>query len=349
MTPDTSKGRLNVVIASYLEDDYVNEVRRVDGVRVTYDPSLLPKPRYTCDHAGAPHTRTPDEERRWRGYLAEADVLFDFDYGNIKDLATLIPRVRWIQGTSTGIGDLLLRTGLINAPIVFTTARGAHAKPLADFVALAVLWFAKDAPRMIADQAAHRWRRYCGRSVAGATVGVVGTGSIGREVARICKGLGMRVVGTSRTATADGAGSGDIERTVPLTQLHALLGESDYVVLAVPRTPQTEGMIGHAEFEAMKPGAIFINIARGVVVDEAALIDALASGRLGGAALDVAAKEPPEPTNPLWDMPNVLISPHSASTVTTENAFLTDLFCQNLRHFLSNEPLINVFDTKRLY
>jgi phosphoglycerate dehydrogenase-like enzyme len=349
VTPGASPGPLNVLIASYLEDDHVAQMRRVDGVRVTYDASLLPKPRYVCDHVGAPHARTADEERRWRVHLAEADVLFDFDYGNLKDLASLIPRVRWIQGTSTGIGDLLMRTGLINHPIVFTTARGAHAKPLADFVALAVLWFAKDAPRMIAGQAAHRWQRYCGRSVVGATVGIIGMGSIGREVARLCKALGMRVVATSRTATTVREGGADVDRVVPLAQLHALLGESDYVVMAVPRTPETEGMIGRAEIATMKPGAVFINIARGVVVDEPALIAALTSGHLGGAALDVASKEPPEGNNPLWDMPNVLISPHSASTVTSENAYLTDLFCQNLRRFQNGAPLINVFDTKKLY
>jgi phosphoglycerate dehydrogenase-like enzyme len=166
----------------------------------------------------------------------------------------------------------------------------------------------------------------------------------------------MRVVGTSRTATAAAviAGAGDVsaggvDRIFPVSQLHALLAASDYVVVAVPRTPATAGMIGRVEIAAMKPGAIFINIARGVVVDEPALIEALKSGHLGGAALDVAAKEPPDPDNPLWDMPNVLISPHSASTVTSENAFLTDLFCQNLRRFQTGEPLLNVFDTQKLY
>jgi phosphoglycerate dehydrogenase-like enzyme len=108
-------------------------------------------------------------------------------------------------------------------------------------------------------------------------------------------------------------------------------------------------MIGRAQFAAMKPGAIFINIARGIAVDEAALIEALNSGHLGGAALDVMAKEPPDAGNPLWEMPNVLISPHSASTVGSENRFLTDLFCDNLRRFLRHEPLVNVFDKERLY
>jgi phosphoglycerate dehydrogenase-like enzyme len=183
----------------------------------------------------------------------------------------------------------------------------------------------------------------------GATIGVVGMGSIGREVARICKALGMRVIGTSRTAATVGVGGGDVDRVFPLAQLRALLSESDYVVMAVPRTPETEGMIGPDEIAAMKPGAVFVNIARGIVVDEPALIDALRRGHLGGAAIDVAAKEPLDPSSPLWDMANVLISPHSASTVTSENAFLTDLFCQNLRRLLNNEPLINVFDTKKLY
>ncbi|MGQ0571666.1 MAG: D-2-hydroxyacid dehydrogenase, partial [Armatimonadota bacterium] len=296
-----------------------------------------------------PLTRTPDDEQRWRQYLAQADVMFDFDHTNAGLLKTLIPRVRWIQGTSTGIGDFLIRTGLIDTPIIFTTAKGAHAKPLADFAAMAIRWFAKDGFRMMRDQAARRWQRYCGHDVVGATVGIVGMGTIGLEVARLCRALGMRVIGTSRTATAGSSSSSDIERVVPLSELSSLLAASDHVVLAVPRTPQTEGMIGRAQFAAMKPGAIFINVARGVAVDEVAMIDALQSGRLGGAALDVLLEEPPDPANPLWDMPNVLISPHSASTVTTENAFLTDLFRDNLARFLRGVPLINVFDKARLY
>ncbi|MDQ7840539.1 MAG: D-2-hydroxyacid dehydrogenase [bacterium] len=317
-------------------------------MRVIYEPALLPEPRYLCDHVGRPLQRIEEDELRWRGYLAEAEVLFDFDYPNATALKALIPRVRWIQATSTGIGQLLLRTGLLDSPIVFTTAKGIHAKPLADFVLMAILWFAKDGFRMVRDQAAHRWLRYCGRDLRDVTVGLVGLGTIGRQVARACRGVGMRVIATRRTVEA-GDQDAEVDGLVPMAELPSLLGAADYIVLATPHTRQTQGLIGRKELAAVKPGAVLINVARGAVVDEPAMIEALRDGRLGGAALDVLAAEPPAADNPLWDMPNVLISPHSASTVETENALLTDLFCENLRRYLRSDQLLNVFDRERLY
>jgi glyoxylate/hydroxypyruvate reductase A len=338
---------VNVLIASYFEPELIERIRTVAGILVVYDSALLPAPRYSCDHVGHPLTRAPEDERRWRAHLADAEVMFDFDHPNLRVLKDLIPRVRWIQATSTGIGQMLLRTGLIERPITFTTARGTHARPLADFVLMAILWFAKDGFRMMRDQAAHRWERYCGRDPRGATVGIVGLGSVGSEAARICRAVGMRVIATRRT---DDAGHvPDVDLLVPRADLRVLLRAADYLVLATPHTPDTEGLIGRAELAAVKRGAVLINVSRGVVVDEAAMIDALRAGHLGGAALDVLAQEPPAPENPLWDMPNVLMSPHSASTVETENARLTDLFCENLDRYLRGAPLMNVFDRDRLY
>jgi len=339
---------IELLIASYLEPHFVDQVRRVDGVRVMYEPSLLPQPRYLCDHVGHPLQRTSKDEDRWRGYLADAEVLFDFDYTNIKVLKTLIPKVRWIQATSTGIGQLLVRTELIDSPIIFTTARGIHSKPLADFVLMAILWFAKDGFRMVRDQAAHRWVRYCGHDLRDATVGIVGFGTIGREVARACRAMGMRVIATKRAA-GPGDDDADADRLVPPNGLTSLLGVADYVVLALPQTPQTEKILGQRELTATKRGAVLINVARGAVVDEDALIAALRDGHLGGAALDVLSTEPPAADNPLWSMPNVLISPHSASTVASENARLTDLLCDNLVRYVNSEPLLNIFDRERLY
>ena len=181
-----------VLVASYLEPEYVGRIAAVEGVRVLFYPALLPQPRYLSDHVGAPLRRSEEDERRWREYLAQAEVMFDFDHTNVQSLRDLIPNVKWIQGTSTGIGTLLVRSGLIHSPITFTTARGIHAKPLADFVQMSMLWFAKGGFRMARDQAAHRWERYCGRDLAGTTVGVVGLGTIGREVAARCRAMGMR-------------------------------------------------------------------------------------------------------------------------------------------------------------
>jgi phosphoglycerate dehydrogenase-like enzyme len=336
-----------VLIASYLEPEYAEQIARVDGIRVIYDPALLPAPRYQADHTSASIRRSPEEEGRWRGYLREAEVMFDFDYTNLDHLADLIPNVRWIQATSAGIGSMLVRTGLIRTSITFTTASGVHGVPLAEFVVMALLWFAKDGPRMLGDQAARRWQRTCARQLRGSTVGIVGLGGVGREVARTCRAMGLRVVATKRTV--DAVRDDAVDALVPTAQLPTLLMEADALVLACPQTPETEGLIGRAELAMLKPGAIVVNIARGAVVDEPALIEALQQGRLGGAALDVAAQEPLPQDSPLWTLPNVLISPHSASTVTVENARLTELFCENLTRYLRGEGLRNLFDRTRLY
>lgn len=342
-------GQVTVLIASYLEREHVARIARTSGVRVIYEPDLLPRPRYVADHTGLPLERQPAGERRWRGYLAEAEVMFDLDYTHLHDLAQLAPRVRWIQATSAGIGQMLLRTGLIRAPILFTTASGVHATPLAEFVLFALLAFAKDFPRLVRDQAAHRWVRYCGRELRGTTAGIVGLGRVGRAVARACHGLGVRVIGTRRTAAGSDTAIEGVDMIVPSGELPAMLREVDALVLACPLTPETKGLIGAAELRSMKRGAIIVNIARGAVVDETALIAALRDAHLGGAALDVAATEPLPADSPLWDLPNVLISPHSASTADTENAKLTDLFCENLGRYVRGEALLNVFDRERLY
>jgi phosphoglycerate dehydrogenase-like enzyme len=338
-----------VLIASYLEPEQVERIAGIDGAQVIYEPGLLPRPRYTADHTGAALTRTPVEEQRWCDHLAKANVMFDFDHTHLYDLRDRAPNVRWIQATSAGIGQLLMKTGLIRSPIVFTTASGVHATPLAEFVLLALLAFAKDMPRLMRDQAVHRWERYCGRELTGSTVGIVGLGKVGRAVARHCRAVGMRVIATKRTVSERSEAFEDVDLLVPPARLPTILREADALVLACPQTPETEGLIGQRELHTMKRGAVLVNISRGAVVDESALVEALRDGSLGGAALDVVKTEPLPQDSPLWDLPNVLISPHSASTADTENGKLTDLFCDNLRRYLRGEALLNVFDRERLY
>ena len=337
---------LQVLIASYLEPEHVARIREsAPEAEVLYEPALLPTPRYAADHYNTIQ-RSPADERRWRELLARAEVLFDFDHGHFDDLPTVAPRARWVQATSAGIGQLLRRTGLDRSAIVFTTASGVHAVPLAEFAALAMLYFAKQVPRLLARQREHHWERFAGSELRGRTVAIVGLGKIGSEVARVSRALGLRVTGTRRGgALADAA----LDAQRPLSELRLLLAEADYVVLAVPHTAETEGLIGAAELASMRPGAVLVNIGRGKVIDEPALIEALRSGQLGGAALDVFAQEPLPKESPLWDMPNVLVNPHSASTADSENTKLTDLFCENLRRYSAGRPLLNVFDRERGY
>ena len=260
-------------------------------------------------------------------------------------IATVAPRLRWLQSTSAGIGQMVKRVGLDQTDITFTTASGVHARPLADFCLMAMLMFAKNYVWMERGKKAKRWERYCGEELTGKTLAIVGVGRVGQEVARHGKRMDMRVTGMRRSDAA----MPDVDQVFERPELHAMLREADFLVLAAPHTPLTEGIIGETELALLKPTAVLINIGRGALVDEDALIRALQEKRLAGAALDVFREEPPPADSPLWDMPNVIVSPHSASTVTQENARITEIFCDNLRRYLSGQPLRNVLDTKRLY
>jgi phosphoglycerate dehydrogenase-like enzyme len=337
---------LVVMIASPLEAEHVETIRAVDPrLEVLYAPELLGEMRYPADHGGALRPRTPDEAAHWDAMLARAEVLFDFDRSHLKDLSQAAPRLKWVQATSAGIGQFVRNQGWDKTSIVFTTASGVHARALADFCLMAMLMFAKDYQWMERDKRARRWERYSGEELTGKTLAIVGLGKVGQEVARHGKKMDMRVIGTKRSPEA----LSDVDQVFDPSELHRMLPEADVLVLIAPHTGETEGLIGESELALMKPTALFINIARGTLVDEPALIRALQEGRLRGAALDVFATEPLPTDSPLWDMPNVIISPHSASTVLQENARITDLFCDNLRRYLRGEPLRNVLDKERLY
>ncbi|NLE77386.1 MAG: D-2-hydroxyacid dehydrogenase [Chloroflexi bacterium] len=336
-----------VLIASYLEPEHVKRIRQVDPrLRVLYEPELLRPPRYPADHHGQPRERSLQQEARWRSLLAQADILLDFDHTHHEDLPTLAPNVRWLQATSAGIGQFVKAQGYDQRmpKTTFTTASGIHAQPLAEFCLMAMLMFEKGLLRMVQDQARKHWERYAGTDLHGRTLAIVGMGKIGREVARVARAFGMTVIGANRSPRTD-----FLDQFYPLADLHKMLQRAEYLVLSVPHTPFTERMIGQQELAALPKGAILINVARGAVVDEPALIAALQSGHLRGAALDVFAQEPLPPDSPLWEMPNVLVSPHSASTSDRENERITDLFCENLRRYLNGQPLLNVLNTQTLY
>jgi len=346
--PPREEGPLKVLIASYLEADQVERIRKVDPrLEVIYEPHLLRPPRYPADHKGKDVERTPEAEARWRRHLAEAHILFDFDQTHLDDLPELAPKVQWIQATSSGIGPFVERMGYARRMprTVITRASGVHAQPLAEFCIMVMLMFRKGLHRLMRDQERRHWERYAGTDLEGRTLVVVGLGGVGREVARVAKALRMRVIGVEVEGfMADPVGVPVDELKTP-AELHSVLGRAEHLVLIAPHTPETEGMIGARELALMPRGAILINIARGALVEEGALADALRSGHLAGAGLDVFAREPLQPDSPFWDMPNVLVSPHSASTSDRENRRLTDLFCENLRRFLAGEPLFNVLET----
>lgn len=340
----------DILICSYLEPEHVDRIRAAsDDLRVQYHPELLPSPRYAADHVGAPFERSADGRRRWRELLAGAEVCFDFDYTDPAGFREHGTSVRWVQATSAGIGQFIARHGFDCSRTTFTTAAGVHAVPLAEFVAWAMLAFAKGYPRARRQQKERRWERFHTSDLAGSTLAIVGLGSIGRRVAATARALGVRVIGSKRTTRGVDPESLGVDELVPMGDLHSMLAAADYLCLVAPHTSETEGMIGAPEFAAMKEGSVLINIGRGSLVQEEPLLAALRHGPLRGAVLDVVPQEPLPAEHPLWDMDNVIIYPHSASTSSRENERLTDLFLDNLARYLAGRPLRNVFDPAREY
>ncbi len=338
---------LKILIASYLEPDLVEQIRReVPQVEVINRPDLLGTPRYVADHS-APVQRTSEQEAEWQALLSQADILFDFDHSHTKDLPQLAPKLRWIQATSAGIGQFVKQNGYDRTDWIMTTASGVHARPLAEFVILSMLYFARDFEYLQREKAAHHWARNCTSELAGKTLAIIGLGSIGREAARLAKAFDVRVIGSRRVITDSSLPN--VDQLYPPGELTPLLTQADFLLLCCPHTPETEGLISAAQIAQLPKGAVIINVARGAVMDYPAMTEALHDGHLRGASLDVFATEPLPADDPLWDMSNVIINPHSASTVDTENAKITRLFCDNLNHYLAGEPLQNVLDVERYY
>jgi phosphoglycerate dehydrogenase-like enzyme len=341
-----------ILVTSWIEPHLVERIRAAaPEAEVVHEPELLRPPRYPADHSGSPVTRSEEQEAAWRAHLARATILFDFDPTHREDLPDLAPRVRWIQATSAGIGQMVRRLEYARRMpgVTFTTASGVHARPLAEFALLAILSHARRLLPTLRAQAARRWERFAGLELEGRTVLIVGLGSIGSEVARLVRPLGVRVVGVRRRPDTPRAAGQAVDAVLGPDRLRDLLPTADYLVLTLPHTDETEAFIGDGELAALPDGAVLINIGRGALVDEEALVDALRSGRLGGAFLDVFAEEPLPPESPLWDLPDVVVSPHSASTSEGENERIVALFCENLRRDRAGEPLLNVLDVDRLY
>ena len=263
-----------------------------------------------------------------------------------QDLPSRAPSLRWVQLPMAGV-NLISGTDLWKSPgILVTSAVGANAGPVAEYVLMAMLGLAKNARRMFASQDAGQWDRFELGLLRGKTLGIVGFGAIGREVAGMAGGFGMRILATKRRLEPEARLP---DWVLPSDQIGRLLQESDYVVLSVPATPETIGMIGPEQMAAMRPSAHLINVSRGDVVDEPALIDALQQGRLAGAALDVFRTEPLPGDSPLWGMPNVLLSAHIAGLFDTYDAAIVELFATNLLRYLDDQPLLNVVDRRAGY
>lgn len=265
-----------------------------------------------------------------------------------REMLASAPRLRWIQSPAVGVSNMLFPE-MIASAVVITCARGIRARAIAEHVMGVTIALARQLHTAVRRQAAHAWAQDELESnttailtLQGRRMAVVGLGSIGGEVARLAAAFGLRVSAVRRRA--GGPLPDAVDEVVPAERLGEVLARSDVVVLAAPHTSSTEQLIGAREIARMKPGALLVNISRGTLVDDDALVAALRSGHVGGAALDVFVHEPLDAASPYWDLPNVIVTPHTSGAMTDYWTPLVALFSENLRRFERGEPLLNVVD-----
>jgi len=336
---------VNVLVARWLEEGYRRQIAAVDPrIRVFYAAEQIAietkRPRGPIDQA-------PDEgaDVELDSLLREAEVIYGLRFPqNILERA---PRLKWVQTSSAGV-DTLVGTELWQSDVILTTTSGIHVIPMREHVLGMMLMSVRHAPIYFVNKQDRVWKQHMPDQLCGKTLGVVGFGKVGEGIARAAKAFDMRVVATRRHVTKQET-SAAVDTLYPADKLLEMLGKSDFVVVTVALTKETQKLIGERELRAMKPTAYIINIARGSVIDEAALTKALKEKWIAGAGLDVFEKEPLPQNSELWTLPNVIITPHVAGLMPDYNARAMEVFCENLRRYLAGQPLMNVIDRIRGY
>jgi len=315
---------------------------------------VISSPKYPflkhLDHLPQPvKVIASDDLALLKQHAPDADVILNgfHDGSTLRAIFPLATRLRWVHALSAGVEKVLFPE-LIESTIPFTNGRAVFGAALAEFTVAAMLFFAKELRRLVRQQEAGRWETFDVTFLRGKTFGVVGYGGIGREGARLAHALGMKVVAVRRR-TALSSNDPLLERSFEPGQLREMLSLCDYVFVATPLTPATQGMIGEAELNAMKPTAVIVNVGRGPVIVEQALITALKAGRIRGAALDVFDQEPLPDGHPFYGLENVLLSPHCADHTEGWMEMSVDQFISNFERFRAGQPLENIVDKRAGY
>ena len=367
-----TNSKLHILITFALEPELIEQIRAVDPARIEIEMLGQDQRRLLRGF------KYPSEREReavaegLHGAFERAEVVFGFwgteltyalgaaaghtaltpasaasEGGAGFSIKQAAPQLKWVQLTSAG-ADRLLNSGFIEDGLTITTVSGLHATPIGEYILTVMLMWSKGAPQSIRSQLKHEWTRFAPRELHGKTVGIVGIGHIGAEAGRLAKAFGCRVIATKRSATKESS-EPYADLILPPQQLPRLLAESDFVVICVPLTRETRGLIGEPELRAMKPSAVIVNIARGPVIVEQPLLQALREGWIAGAALDVFDQEPLPAEHPLWDMENVILTPHISGGTEIYNERAVAIFGANLRRYLAGKPLQNVVDPARGY
>ncbi|WP_406439425.1 D-2-hydroxyacid dehydrogenase [Streptomyces sp. NBC_01613] len=346
--------RLRVAVAAPLSEGNCARIQELEPrIDLVIDQSLLPPMRWPADFAGDPSwRRTPEQQRAYEAAVDSADALYgipDVDPAALARTVRANPRLRWVHTMAAGGGSQVRAAGLRADEldrVLFTTSAGVHGQPLAEFAVFGVLAGAKGLPRLNSQQRHREWSgRWTMGQVSEQTVLVLGLGGIGRAVAAKLHALGATVIGTSRRdVTVPG-----VSTVLPPDRIAEVAPSVDAVVNTLPGTEATEHLLGKRFFDALRPGATLVNVGRGTVVDESALLDALDSGRVGFAALDVFETEPLPAHSPLWDHDHVLVSPHTAALNAAEDRLIAELFAANATRLLDGDSLLNRVNTVEFY
>jgi len=274
-------------------------------------------------------------------YLAEAEVVA----GAISPSGLArAPNLKWVQSWAAGPDEALFQE-MVASPVVMTSCKGNGAIPLAEHAIMLMLMLNRNAPRWLRAQDERRWDRFYHGELNELTCGIVGLGYSGQDLALKAKAFHMRVLGMRRSNQP----TPNVDEMFPRERLAEFLGESDFVVVTAPRTPETRGMLGEAEFRAMKPSAYFVTFSRGGIADDRALLRALQEGWIAGAGLDVHGQEPLPADSPFWTAPNTIVTPHNGATTLKTRQRGVDIFVDNLRRYLAGQPLRNVVDKQAGY
>ena len=285
--------------------------------------------------------RFPSAEKSLADIIGGADVVLGWDFRSSEFRAAWdnADRLKWIFWAGAGV-DSLLFPELVESDVVLTNCRGVFDRSMAEYVLGLIIAFGKHFPESWRLQSQRRWKYRLSEQLLGSEALIVGVGSIGREIARVLRAFGLRVSGIGRRQREDD----NFGMIYDVGDLNTRLASADFVIVVVPSTAASRGMFGASQFEAMKDSARLINIARGEILDEGALVEALRAGQIAGAALDVFTEEPLPADNPLWRMKNVIVSPHMCGDFYEHYAVMAETFLDNLRRYRSGEPLLNVID-----
>jgi len=336
----------SILVTSPMSREYVAKLNSDPRVRKAQQLPREMWPLFADIYNGGEET-AKGGPREMAPFFAEADIIIcmGLPYGSV----SWTPRLKWVQAWSAGI-DHMKGSGFLEAGIPVTNLAGIHSVPIAEHVIMMMLMLSRQAKAFAENARNRRWRPApTMEELCEKTVGIVGLGAIGNGVAKVCKAFDMRVLATRRTASSLQRNVQDVDELLPPSDLPYLLKQSDFVVLSCPLTPETRGLIGEKELRAMKPTAFLINVARGEVADEPTLKRALKENWIAGAGLDVFWNEPLEQESELWDMPNVIMTPHRAGISPRREERAARIFEDNLDRFIAGKPLTHVVDPSQGY